>query len=88
MRSCYTGIILKSGVFVSFEENLVDLKKNFMSLGYDLDKLVADKKLAIDHVLIERSLMEETGSYDLEALFIRLGFVSVHSSTYRHRAST
>jgi circadian clock protein KaiC len=62
------------GVFVSFEENIGDLKKNFMSLGYDLDKLIADKKLAIDHVLIERSQIEEVGEYDLEALFIRLGY--------------
>ncbi len=62
------------GVFVSFEENIGDLKKNFNSLGYDLDKLVSDKKLAIDHVLIERSNIEEVGEYDLEALFIRLGY--------------
>jgi circadian clock protein KaiC len=29
-------------------------------------------KLAIDHVFIERSEIEETGEYDLEGLFIRL----------------
>ncbi len=62
------------GIFVSFEENIADLKKNFISLGYDLDKLTADKKMVIDHVLIERSQIEEAGEYDLEALFIRLGY--------------
>ena len=62
------------GVFVTFEENIGDLKKNFISLGYDLDKLIADKKIVIDNVVIERSLIEEAGEYDLEALFIRLGY--------------
>ncbi len=62
------------GVFVTFEENIGDLKKNFISLGYDLDKLIAEKKMAIDNVVIERSLIEESGEYDLEALFIRLGY--------------
>ncbi len=54
------------GVFVSFEENIADLKKNFTSLGYDLDKLIADKKMVIDHVLVERSQIEEAGEYDLK----------------------
>jgi circadian clock protein KaiC len=62
------------GVYVSFEENVSDLKKNFRSLGYDLDKLIKDKKVLLDHVFIERSMIEETGEYDLEALFIRLGY--------------
>ncbi len=62
------------GVFVSFEENIGELKKNFSSLGYDLDKLIKEKLLIIDNVVIERSLIEEAGEYDLEALFIRLGY--------------
>ena len=33
----------------------------------------ASKKLVLDHVHIERSEIEETGEYDLEGLFIRLG---------------
>ena len=43
------------------------------SLGFDLDQLVRQKKLALDYVHIERSEIEETGEYDLEGLFIRLG---------------
>ncbi|WP_424356926.1 circadian clock protein KaiC [Methanocella sp. MCL-LM] len=62
------------GVFVTFEENVDDLKKNFASLGYDLDKLCAEKKMSIDHVFLDRSLIHETGEYDLDALFIRLGY--------------
>lgn len=62
------------GIYVSFEENIEDLKKNFSSLDIDLKKLVDDKKIIIDHVFIERSMIEETGEYDLEALFIRLGY--------------
>ena len=61
------------GVFMSFEERAEDLAANVASLGYDLDGLVAEGKLAIDHVRVERSEIEETGEYDLEGLFIRLG---------------
>lgn len=58
---------------MAFEENARELSQNVASLGFDLDRLVAAKQLAIDHVFIERSEIEETGSYDLEGLFIRLG---------------
>ena len=62
------------GVFMSFEERAEDLVTNVASLGYSLDTLIADKKIAIDHVRVERSEIEETGEYDLEGLFIRLGY--------------
>jgi len=61
------------GVFVAFEENIEDLKKNFKSMGFDLDDLVRQKKLVLDHIAIDRCEIEETGEYDLEGLFIRLG---------------
>ena len=64
------------GVFMSFEERAEDLAANVASLGYDLDGLVADGKLAIDHVHVERSEIEESGEYDLEGLFVRLGFAA------------
>jgi circadian clock protein KaiC len=60
------------GVFVSFEETETDLVENVTSFGYDLEALQTQGKLAIDHVFIERSEIEETGEYDLEGLFIRL----------------
>ena len=62
------------GVFMSFEERAEDLAANVASLGYDLDRLVAESKLAIDHVRVERSEIEESGEYDLEGLFVRLSF--------------
>jgi len=61
------------GVAMMFEENAAELTANVRSLGFDLEKLVAQKKIALDHVHIERSEIEETGEYDLEGLFIRLG---------------
>ena len=61
------------GVFMAFEETAEDLSKNVRTLGFDLDRLVEQGKLAVDYVHVERSEIEETGEYDLEALFIRLG---------------
>ena len=42
-------------------------------LGFDLDDLEAKNKLVVDYVHIDKSEIEETGEYDLEGLFIRLG---------------
>src|SRR5665648_174976 len=61
------------GVFMSFEETAKDLTQNVASLGFDLKDLVARKKLVLDYVHIEPSEIEESGEYDLEGLFIRLG---------------
>jgi circadian clock protein KaiC len=61
------------GVFMAFEETAPELTQNVRSLGFDLDKLAKQKKLVIDFVRIERSEIDETGDYDLEGLFIRLG---------------
>ena len=62
------------GVFMAFEETEEDLRKNVASLGYDLKELSDRKKLVVDYVYIERSEIEETGEYDLEGLFVRLGY--------------
>lgn len=62
------------GVFMSFEESGEDLTTNVASLGFDLDQLNHEKKLVLDFVFIERSEIEETGDYDLEGLFLRLGY--------------
>ncbi|MBP1927696.1 circadian clock protein KaiC [Methanolinea mesophila] len=61
------------GVFISFEERVPDLAKNVRSLGYDLLDLQKEKLVALDHVVVDRGTIEETGEYDLEGLFIRLG---------------
>jgi circadian clock protein KaiC len=64
----------ENGVFMMFEENAEELANNLHSLGFDIDKLQRQKKIAIDFVRVERSEIEETGSYDLDGLFIRLGY--------------
>ncbi len=62
------------GVFMAFEETTGELAENINALGYDLNALVAAKKIVLDYVHIERSEFEESGAYDLEGLFIRLGY--------------
>ena len=62
------------GVFMSFEEPSDDLAKNVASLGFDLNDLMERGLIAMDTVVIERSEIEESGEYDLEGLFLRLGF--------------
>jgi len=61
------------GVFLAFEETAEELAQNVRSLGFDLERLVEEQKLAVDYVHVERSEIEEAGEYDLSALFIRLG---------------
>ena len=62
------------GVFMMFEESADELAQNLRSLGVDLERLQKQKKIAVDYVRIERNEIEETGEYDLEGLFIRLGY--------------
>lgn len=62
------------GVFIAFEEKAEELAMNVASLGFDLPKLQKDGLIKIDHVHIDKSEIEETGEYDLDGLFIRLGY--------------
>ena len=62
------------GVFVAFEETADELSANVRSLGFDLDKLTEQKKLLVDHIVIDGAQIEENGEYDLNGLFIRLGY--------------
>jgi circadian clock protein KaiC len=62
------------GVLMTFEETAAEMTKNVASLGFDLNDLSARKKLMMDYVRIEPSEIEETGTYDLEGLFIRLQY--------------
>ena len=62
------------GVFVTFEELPSELTENVRSLGFDLQDLENRGLLLLEHIHVERSEIEETGEYDLEGLFIRLGF--------------
>src|SRR5215208_5827968 len=62
------------GVFIAFEESSEELSQNVASLGFDLKTLEEQGLIALDHVHVERSEIEETGDYDLEGLFLRIGF--------------
>jgi circadian clock protein KaiC len=61
------------GVFMAFEETTKDLTENVASLGFDLKDLSKRKKIVLDFVYIEPAELAESGEYDLEGLFIRLG---------------
>lgn len=61
------------GVFLSFEETADELVENARSVGWDLQRLSARRRLLLDYVRLERTELTETGEYDLEGLFIRLG---------------
>ena len=76
MTFLYNGAIQydEPGVFIAFEERPEELIKNVGSLQYDVQKLINEKKLAIDYVQIDPNQIDESGEYDLEGLFIRLGF--------------
>jgi len=60
------------GVFISFEETAKELTANVASLGFDLDKLVEQKKIWLEHIDVERGEIESSGEYDLRGLFVRI----------------
>jgi circadian clock protein KaiC len=62
------------GVFASFEENAAELARNVASLGFDVDASIAHKNRVIDPMRVARGELDETGEYDLNGLFIRLGY--------------
>jgi len=60
------------GVFVTFEERPVDIVSNVASLGFEMDQLIDEGKIWIEHIAVDPSELAEIGDYDLEALFLRL----------------
>src|SRR5436190_1864100 len=61
------------GVLMAFEETEAELKANVSSLGFDLAGLVRRRKIVVDYVHLETNQAHESGDYDLEGLFVRLG---------------
>lgn len=61
------------GVYLSFEETKEELIENFAEFGWNVETLIKNNKLKILHVRVEPGEFQETGGYDLEGLFIRLG---------------
>jgi circadian clock protein KaiC len=63
----------ESGVFVTFEEAPRDLMQNVRSFGWDLEGLVAHKKIAVVDATPEPGEeMVAAGAYDLSALLARV----------------
>jgi len=62
------------GAIFTFEERGDELAANVASFGFDLPGLIEQKKLVVDHILLDRSQVEETGDYNLDGLFIRLAY--------------
>ena len=71
----------EAGVFVAFEETPSELAANVRSLGFDLEGLAAAERIVVEHVHVDRADLEENGEYDLDGLFIRLGYAidSIHA---------
>lgn len=59
------------GVFMSFEETADELFKDVASLNLDLKVLVSQKKIVLEHVILERKDIQEK-DFNLEGLLIRL----------------
>jgi circadian clock protein KaiC len=60
------------GAVFTFEESGAELAANVASFGFQLSSLIAEKKLVVHHIEIDRHQIEEAGDYDLDGLFIRL----------------
>ncbi|MHB8639417.1 MAG: circadian clock protein KaiC [Candidatus Acidiferrales bacterium] len=60
------------GIFMSFEETEDELYKDVASLNLNLQRLVAQKKILLEYVLLERRDIQEKGEFNLEGLFVRL----------------
>ncbi len=54
------------GVFVTFEERPPDIVANVSSLGFGLDRLIAENKIYIEHISVDPAELAEIGDYDLK----------------------
>ena len=63
MAYIVNGIILynEPGVFMTFEEKTEELQLNLFTLGYELQKLINDKKLYIENLYIGHEGTQVTG---------------------------
>lgn len=61
------------GVFITFEENVADLKMNVKSFGWDVEKFEKENKwLFVDASVTFNNETKVMGEYDLKALLIRI----------------
>ena len=68
------GVLMykEPGVYMSFEESEDELYQDVASLNLDLRTLVAEKSICFEHVVLERTDIQEKGDFNLEGIFIRL----------------
>lgn len=59
------------GVFISFEETPEELYKDVTSLNLNLQSLVSQKKIVLEHVILEHRDIQEK-DFNLEGLLVRL----------------
>ncbi|MDZ4676566.1 MAG: circadian clock protein KaiC [Oligoflexia bacterium] len=59
------------GIFMSFEKTKDDLYKDVASLNLDLSRLVSQKKILIEHVILDRKDIREA-DFNLEGILVRL----------------
>ena len=73
MEFLVNGIVLfdEPAVFMAFEETTDELVLNVKSFGFDLDKHLENNKIYLEHVQLDRNILE-SGKYDIEGLFVRL----------------
>ena len=60
------------GIFISFEETEKELAENVASLGFDLDRLIKQKKIWLEHIDFDPSEIEKGSEYNLKGLFIHI----------------
>lgn len=61
------------GVLVTFEESIDELTSNAAGFGWDFDALALEKRLHPMVIDLTMAGGEETGDFDLEPLFLRIG---------------
>jgi circadian clock protein KaiC len=62
------------GVFVTFEERPADIVRNVQRLGWNLGQLVEEGKLLFIDGSFDRSIVEESGAYDLSGIITQISY--------------
>jgi len=60
------------GVFMTFEEKAEELIVNNGNMGYDINNLLLENKIYLEHLHVGYDGMQETGKYNIEGLFVRI----------------
>lgn len=61
------------GVFLSFEQTVAQLRRDFSTFATGVPDLVDDGAMLLRHIEVDAKTFEETGEYGLDALMIRIG---------------